>query len=67
MAGCPTRTSKELLFDVYDRIKTSAYKEEEMKLRILSLLFLSSLLINTASAQYQRTDLVSNQPGVPQL
>jgi uncharacterized protein (TIGR03118 family) len=35
-----------------------------MKLRILTLVFLSALLINTASAQYQRTDLVSNQPGV---
>jgi uncharacterized protein (TIGR03118 family) len=35
-----------------------------MKLRILTLLFCSALLINTASAQYQRTDLVSNQPGV---
>jgi len=35
-----------------------------MKLRILAVLFLSALLINTASAQYQRTDLVSNQPGV---
>jgi hypothetical protein len=35
-----------------------------MKLRILTLLFCSALLINTASAQYERTDLVSNQPGV---
>ena len=35
-----------------------------MKLRILAVLSLSALLINTASAQYQRTDLVSNQPGV---
>jgi uncharacterized protein (TIGR03118 family) len=35
-----------------------------MKLRILTLLFCSALLINTASAQYQRTDLASNQPGV---
>jgi uncharacterized protein (TIGR03118 family) len=35
-----------------------------MKLRLLTVLFLSALLINTASAQYQRTDLVSNQPGV---
>jgi uncharacterized protein (TIGR03118 family) len=35
-----------------------------MKLRIVTLLFCSALLVNTASAQYQRTDLVSNQPGV---
>jgi uncharacterized protein (TIGR03118 family) len=35
-----------------------------MKLRMLTLLFCSALLINTASAQYQRTDLVSNEPGV---
>ena len=35
-----------------------------MKLRILTVPFLMSLLINTAFAQYQRTDLVSNQPGV---
>ena len=35
-----------------------------MKLRILTLLFCSALQINTASAQYLRTDLVSNQPGV---
>ena len=35
-----------------------------MKLRILTLLVLTGLTIATASAQYKRTDLVSNQPGV---
>jgi uncharacterized protein (TIGR03118 family) len=35
-----------------------------MKLRILAVPFLMALLIATASAQYLRTDLVSNQPGV---
>jgi hypothetical protein len=35
-----------------------------MKLRILTVLVLSTLLSTTASAQYERTDLVSNQPGV---
>ncbi len=35
-----------------------------MKLRILAALVLSALPITTASAQYERTDLVSNQPGV---
>jgi uncharacterized protein (TIGR03118 family) len=35
-----------------------------MKLRILAALVLSVLVITTASAQYIRTDLVSNQPGV---
>src|SRR5258706_14270570 len=35
-----------------------------MKLRILSVLILTALAVTTASAQYQRTDLVSNQPGV---
>jgi uncharacterized protein (TIGR03118 family) len=35
-----------------------------MKLRMFTLLVLSVLLITTASAQYTRTDLVSNQPGV---
>ncbi len=35
-----------------------------MKLRIFTVPFLMALLIATASAQYQRTDLVSNQPGV---
>jgi uncharacterized protein (TIGR03118 family) len=35
-----------------------------MKLRMFTLLVLSVLLITTASAQYIRTDLVSNQPGV---
>ena len=35
-----------------------------MKLRIFTVPFLMALLIATASAQYTRTDLVSNQPGV---
>ena len=35
-----------------------------MKFRILTLLLLTALTITTASAQYIRTDLVSNQPGV---
>jgi uncharacterized protein (TIGR03118 family) len=35
-----------------------------MKLRILTSVVLTGLAITTASAQYQRTDLVSNQPGV---
>lgn len=35
-----------------------------MKSRILALLFLPVLIATTASAQYNRTDLVSNQPGV---
>ena len=35
-----------------------------MKLRILPVLILTALTITTASAQYNRTDLVSNQPGV---
>ena len=35
-----------------------------MKLKILTVLVLVALTITTASAQYQRTDLVSNQPGV---
>jgi len=35
-----------------------------MKLRILPILILTALTITTASAQYNRTDLVSNQPGI---
>jgi uncharacterized protein (TIGR03118 family) len=35
-----------------------------MKLRILSVLILTALTITAASAQYIRTDLVSNQPGI---
>jgi uncharacterized protein (TIGR03118 family) len=35
-----------------------------MKLRILRVLILTALTITTASAQYIRTDLVSNQPAV---
>jgi uncharacterized protein (TIGR03118 family) len=35
-----------------------------MKLKILTVPVLVALTITTASAQYQRTDLVSNQPGV---
>ena len=35
-----------------------------MKLKILTLPILIALTITTASAQYQRTDLVSNQPGI---
>jgi uncharacterized protein (TIGR03118 family) len=35
-----------------------------MKFRILTVLLLTALTITTASAQYLRTDLVSNQPGV---
>src|SRR5260370_12532495 len=35
-----------------------------MKLRILTVPVSIALLVTTASAQYQRTDLVSNQPGV---
>jgi uncharacterized protein (TIGR03118 family) len=35
-----------------------------MKLKILIVPVLIALIITTASAQYQRTDLVSNQPGV---
>ena len=35
-----------------------------MKLRILPVLILTALTITAASAQYIRTDLVSNHPGV---
>jgi uncharacterized protein (TIGR03118 family) len=35
-----------------------------MKLRILSVLILTALTITAASAQYIRTDLTSNQPGI---
>jgi hypothetical protein len=35
-----------------------------MKLNILALPVLVALRLTTASAQYQRSDLVSNQPGV---
>jgi hypothetical protein len=35
-----------------------------MKLRIFTVPFLMVLIIATASAQYSRTDLVSNQPGL---
>jgi uncharacterized protein (TIGR03118 family) len=35
-----------------------------MKLRILTVPVLIALIVTTASAQYERTDLVSNQPGV---
>jgi len=35
-----------------------------MKLRILTVPVLIALIITTVSAQYERTDLVSNQPGV---
>ena len=35
-----------------------------MKFRILTVLLLTALTITPASAQYIRTDLVSNQPGV---
>src|SRR6267142_74144 len=59
---CPTATSEDL--SSMFLTKASAHKEKAMKLRILTVLFFSALLINTASAQYQRTDLVSNQPGV---
>jgi hypothetical protein len=35
-----------------------------MKLRILTVPVLIALIITTVSAQYERTDLVSNQPGI---
>ena len=35
-----------------------------MKLRILPVLILTALTITAAYAQYNRTDLVSNQPGI---
>jgi hypothetical protein len=35
-----------------------------MKLKILTVPVLIAVIITTASAQYERTDLVSNQPGV---
>ena len=35
-----------------------------MKFRILTVPVIIALLITAASAQYNRTDLVSNQPGV---
>ena len=35
-----------------------------MKMRMLTVPVLIALTITTASAQYERTDLVSNQPGV---
>src|SRR4029077_19996710 len=35
-----------------------------MKLKILTVPVLIAIIITTASAQYERTDLVSNQPGV---
>lgn len=38
-----------------------------MKLRILAVLILTALTITAASAQYIRTDLVSNQPGIAPL
>jgi uncharacterized protein (TIGR03118 family) len=44
--------------------KTSAHKEKAMKLRILAVAFLFALIASAASAQYKRTDLVSNQPDV---
>jgi uncharacterized protein (TIGR03118 family) len=39
-------------------------EDKTMKFRILTVLLLTALTITTASAQYIRTDLVSNQPGV---
>src|SRR5258708_1582309 len=39
-------------------------EDKKMKLKILTVPVLIALTITTASAQYQRTDLVSNQPGV---
>jgi uncharacterized protein (TIGR03118 family) len=51
-------------FSADDLTRTSAHKEKAMKLRILTVPFLSALLTITASAQYKRTDLASNQPGV---
>ena len=35
-----------------------------MQLRILTGTVVTALMVSTASAQYKRTDLVSNQPGV---
>ena len=35
-----------------------------MKLRILPVLILTALTITATYAQYNRTDLVSNQPGI---
>jgi uncharacterized protein (TIGR03118 family) len=39
-------------------------EDKAMKLKILTVLVLVALTITTASAQYKRTDLVSNQSGV---
>src|SRR5437868_6827304 len=39
-------------------------ENKTMKIRIPAVLVVIALAITTASAQYQRTDLVSNQPGV---
>src|SRR5580765_3392827 len=44
--------------------KASAHKEDMMHLRILTGTVLTALIVSTASAQYKRTDLASNQPGV---
>jgi len=63
MAGCPTKLVK-IFANAYDLMKASAHKEKAMKLRILTVLVLSALLSTTAFAQYERTDLVSNQLGV---
>jgi uncharacterized protein (TIGR03118 family) len=46
------------------KASTKQQKEKTMKLRILTVPVLFALIITTASAQYLRTDLVSNQPGV---
>jgi len=47
---------------------SNVLREQEInkstKRKILTVLVLVALTITTASAQYQRTDLVSNQPGV---
>jgi uncharacterized protein (TIGR03118 family) len=46
------------------KVRLLQTEDKTMKSRILTALILTALTIATASAQYKRTDLVSNQPGV---
>jgi len=46
------------------KVRLLQTEDKTMKFRILTVLLLTALTITTASAQYLRTDLVSNQPGV---
>src|SRR5882724_7030343 len=46
------------------KVRLLQTEDKTMKFRILTVLLLTALTITTASAQYLRTDLVSNQTGV---